>query len=295
MKVKELYEAVALLGFETDIDEEATFFPALNTALHDVKRIVPTRKKVLWAHLPPDTLVADTERVIHSGEGIIYKTEGAKSLYIEISGTGVISIADTKRPLSSSVDINFPSVDAGQGYEVIKRILKHSTGEFFESLELSIKASTLCKVRALAIYGEITSADEEDIPSPDKYVRYDLEKIAPDFASLAEQPKWEGGNTLSDYYIEGKYLFIPRNHAGDIELTYIPKIHNYTIDDTEKDIDISDEYIGALKLLIASYVWLDDDASRAQYYKSLYNEEISLIAKYHRDLNVTRYESVNNW
>ncbi len=288
MKVKELYNAVALLGFEHEIDEEDTFYPALNTALHDIFRMAPTKRRALLAHYPPDTLVADTEKVLYSNGVLSYKVEGAKAYYIEISGKGVITLDNG----GESSDEPF---DKTYGYQVKRGFCRKKDGDFPAETVITIKAETLCKIRAIAIYGEIATLQTEDIPALEKYIVYDLDRIFPDFSMLVAQPKWNEGNTLTDFYSDGKRLSIPRADRGDILIEYTPKIYEYTIDDENKEIDIPDEYIGALKLLIASYVWLDDNASRAQYYKGLYNEEIALISAKHRDLNPVKYESVNNW
>lgn len=293
MKLKELYNAVALLGFENEIDEEETFYPALNTALHDVKRIVPTRRKTLLAHYPPDTLLVDTEKTLYSGGVLSYKAEGAKAYYIEISGKGTINFSDVSGERIKGVsDVDFEKV---YGYQTKRGFCRKIDGTFPSELCITINAKTLCKVKAIAIYGDMASDSVDDIPAPDKYTVYNLENIIPDLSMLSARPRWEGGNTLTDFFLEGNMLSVPREYKGDIELIYTPKIESYTVNDKDEDIDLPDEYIGALKLLIASYVWLDDNASRAQYYKGLYNEEIALISAKHRDLNPIKYESVNNW
>ena len=293
MTVKELYTNVALLGFEENIDEEETFYPALNTALHDIFRMVPIKRRALLAHYPPDTLLVDTEKVLYSNGVLSYCTEGAKAYYIEISGKGAINFSDVSGERIKRVsDVDFEKV---YGYQIIKGFCRKSDGTFPSKLCITINAKTLCKVKAIAIYGDMVSDNADDIPAPDKYTVYNLERIIPDLSMLSARPRWEGGDTLKDFFLEGNMLSVPREYKGDIELTYAPKIHEYTVDDNDMDIDLPDEYIGALKLLIASYVWLDDNASRAQYYKGLYNEEIALISAKHRDLNPIKYESVNNW
>ena len=293
MKLKELYNAVALLGFENEIDEEDTFYPALNTALHDIFRMVPIKRRALLAHYPPDTLLVDTEKTLYSGGVLSFKAEGAKAYYIEISGKGVITFADESgKGINGVPDVDFEKI---YGYRIIKGFCRKSDGGFPSELCITINAKTLCKVKAIAIYGDMASDSVDDIPAPDKYTVYNLERIIPDLSMLSARPKWEGGDTLKDFFLEGNMLSVPREYKGDIELTYTPKIESYTVNDKDKDIELPDEYMGALKLLIASYVWLDDNASRAQYYKGLYNEEIALISAKHRDLNPIKYESVNNW
>ena len=287
MKVKELYDAVALLGFETDIDEEATFFPALNTALHDVLRLVPQKKRAFLAHYPPTALATVSDKLLYSGGVLSYQAEEARAFYIEVSGQGEIIFT---KSLGNAVTPK-TTWDNPYGYRVIRCFLN-------DIKKIEVKAETMCKVRRMALYDELTSSSIEDIPEPSEYISYDLGRVFDDFGKLHEQPKiTEDGEkkTLSDYTVDGNVLSLPRDAAGDIEIVYLPAIPQYTADDKNKDVDVPDDCIGALKLLIASYVWLDDNASRAQYYKSLYNEEIALVVSKRRDLNPVKYESVNNW
>lgn len=286
MKVKELYNAVALLGFENDIDEEATFFPALNTALHDVLRLMPQKKRAFLAHYPPTALATESDKILYSGGALSYNAEGARAFYIEVSGKGEVIFTNS---LGNAVTPK-TTWDNPYGYRVIRCFLN-------DIKKIEVKAETMCKVRRMALYDELTSSSIDDIPGPSEYISYDLGRVFDDFGKLYEQPKiTEDGEkkTLSDYTVDGNVLSLPRDAAGDIEIVYTTAIPRYTAD-SKDDICVPDDCIGALKLLIASYVWLDDDADLAQYYKSLYNEEIALIAAKHRDLNPVKYESVNNW
>ena len=300
MKVSELYNAVALLGFEHDIDEEETFYPALNTALHDIFRIVPRVKRAVLAHYPPTNLVADTGKTLYGGEVLSYSAEGAKSYYIEISGKGTITLIGHTDDSEASFGENSGALwDNPYAYSVKRGFIKNIKGKFPGVAGIKITAETVCRIKCIALYSELQSANVEDIPAPSPYVKYNLVRFVEDFAKLHTPPVWINGeerSTVRDYIVEDDTsLSLPRAQGGDVELQYIPKIHEYTVNDGKRELDVPDDYITALKLLIASYVWLDDNASRAQYYKGLYNEEIALIAAKHRDLNPVRYESINNW
>lgn len=293
MTCREFYNEVAQLGFENAIDEESTFYPALNTALHSVLREVPMVKSAILAHTTLNPLVSDTNLTIHGGEGIFFKTEGAKSFYIELSGVAEISFkmyAENKIEIPHNLDFK----NDRQGYKVTRCFLVGNGGIIPHTVEVSVSAITLCKLKAIALYGEVTSDKTEDIQSPTGYVEYDLRDVCEKFGALYYPPKYEGGITLSDYVIEGEKLSLPRDTDGDIVLAYTPAIPRYS-EDAEGEIAIPDNCIGALKYLVASLVWLDDNASRAQYYKALYNEELINIKRTHRDLNPIKHESVNNW
>jgi hypothetical protein len=298
MTVSELYTAVALLGFEEKIDEEATFYPALYTALHTISRIVPQTKRAVLAHYPPTALVTDREITLFSGGASSYQAEGAKSFYIELSGKGKITLIGKNGDEIAVFGVNGTDTwDSPNEYEVKRGFLRDINNDFPAVAGIKIEAETMCRIKCIALYDEIISHETIDIPSP-KQTAYNLSRIFSDFRELYAPPKMiiNGKSVMIDgYNIQGDILYLSSDLNGDIEIEYLPKITQYTADNENDNLDIPSDYIGALKLLIASYVWLDDSESKAQYYKALYNEEISLVAKYRRDLNPVKCESVNNW
>lgn len=301
MTVSELYRAVALLGFEEEIDEAATFFPALDTALHTISRIVPQVKRAVLAHYPPTALVTDGEKTLYGGGVLSYQAEGAKSFYLEISGKGKITLFGQNGDISVSFGVNTETpFEKPNGYKVIRGFFKTTDNTFPQIAGMKIEAETLCRIKCIAFYDEITSGNAFDIPSSIKQTAYNLAATFEDFRELHAPPKtirYGKVSTVDGYNVQGDILYLPSEAKGDVEIEYLPKIRQYTENDINNntEIDIPSDYLGALKLLIASYVWLDDNAKRAQYYKALYNEEIALVAKYHRDLNPAKYETVNNW
>ena len=67
--------------------------------------------------------------------------------------------------------------------------------------------------------------------------------------------------------------------------------------DTELDgeLDIDPECEHLLALLSASYIWLDDDAEKAQYYMSLYREGMASLKLYSTRCVNAEYEDVTGW
>lgn len=299
MKINDIYTEVALLGFENEIDEEATFLPALNRALHSVLREVPTVRSAILAHYPPTPLVSESNLTIHGGEGLSYKTEGAKTFYLEIAGAGRVSFklfGDNDISIPHSLDFDFPlTSDSANpfGYMVFRCFIVGNGGVIPKKVEVTITAKSMCRVRSIAMYDEATSDSKEDIPAPSKYIAYDLKRVT-GYGRMCAQPMLADETLISDYVIEDDKLLIPRDITGDVVITYHPAIPRYTAVNGDV-LPISDDLKGALVYLIASCVWLDDNKDRSQYYKTLYNEEIALVARKRHELNITRYESVNNW
>jgi hypothetical protein len=50
-----------------------------------------------------------------------------------------------------------------------------------------------------------------------------------------------------------------------------------------------------MPLLVASYVWLDDEPAKASYYLSLYREQEALIKAEEKRLNPITIKNVNGW
>jgi hypothetical protein len=61
------------------------------------------------------------------------------------------------------------------------------------------------------------------------------------------------------------------------------------------DLGISDRYGHLLSLLVASYVWLDDEEDKAVYYKSLYDEEAARLERDDRSIGDSRIKDVLGW
>ena len=51
--------------------------------------------------------------------------------------------------------------------------------------------------------------------------------------------------------------------------------------DGDERIDVPEELAELLPLAVASFVWLDDDPEKAQYYMSLYKDGIGTLRRFH--------------
>ena len=55
------------------------------------------------------------------------------------------------------------------------------------------------------------------------------------------------------------------------------------------------EFLFLLPTLIASYVWADDEPQKAQYYLSLYREQVYAMDARKKTLEPAEIKSVNGW
>ena len=78
-----------------------------------------------------------------------------------------------------------------------------------------------------------------------------------------------------------KKLFIPTEYEGEIHLTYRRIPGEILADAPNAPIDLSPALVHLLPLLTASYLWLDDDGAKAQFYMQMYMEGM-------RDVRVSR-------
>ena len=60
-------------------------------------------------------------------------------------------------------------------------------------------------------------------------------------------------------------------------------------------LDIPSELEHLVALVTASYVWLDDDPEKAQYYMSLYREGMSALKIYTRRAVDTAFTDATGW
>jgi hypothetical protein len=77
-------------------------------------------------------------------------------------------------------------------------------------------------------------------------------------------------------------MAIPEAYSGKISVVYKCAPPNLTGGrDEEIELPLGCEHL--LALLSASYIWLDDDAERAQYYMNLYREAMSSLKRRGKD------------
>ena len=87
---------------------------------------------------------------------------------------------------------------------------------------------------------------------------------------------------------------IPESYFGKINLIY-KRAPEKLVGNPDDDVPVPDGCEHLLPLLAASYVWLDDDPEKSQYYMSLYREAMSAVKYYDRAHIDNSYHVINGW
>lgn len=272
MTVGELYESVAQLGFETSLDDDKRFLLAANRALLQVNAIRPSTSYIIINHNPPlNKIKGDTFSPMNKTEDLYFYADNVQAYYIEATGSGTMYIEDVAAG-NTLVTLNF---DGGGAFKAYYGFIKDGTDFVKGQVRMRFTGDYAYTVKCVAMYEYVYSSNKEDIPAYEPYTRYDISALTTDFLSLATPPilESEGLNYLNQGYgVEnGRVILLPYDKKGVYKVTYKKKPKIITKVDNGI-IDLDDELCALLPMLIASYILLEDEPEKAQYYSALYNE-----------------------
>lgn len=304
MNVAELYKQVAQLGFEDSLEDSDRFYYAANRALLQVCKVRPAIGHCLINHKPLLNLVGEsTFSPVEKISDLTYEANDAKAYYFEADGNGVVYleqyVADTdewrvfgKVELKSNQTFaNYKGFIKKEGAFVRGRIRLRFTGEFLYS------------VKNIALYEHLYSGEVADIPAFEAYTRYNVKSLVSDFMAFCCPPiKETGENTIlnQEYEQEGdSTILLPYEKRGVYKVLYErrPKVIENTGANTDdmQEIDLDDELCSLMPILIAAYVWIDDEPQKSEYYLSLYRERVSEIVMSRKDTAPVAIKSANGW
>jgi hypothetical protein len=304
MTVAELYSSVAQLGFETSLESDERFYYAVNRALLQVNRINPITSIVKINHFPLKNLLngENFEPVCKKDKAIVFMAENARSYYFECNGTGTMII-------ENSIDGNewrkIDSVELSSNgqFKQYKGFIRDG-GIFIEGIKrLRFTGDYLYYVQNVAMYADLISDKVSDIPAYARFAAYDIGSLANDFISLAYPPivdvKRDDGFVLNrDYFIEGdSKILIPASTQGVFDICYNRTPKMLTEESLERNdvIELNPELSAILPNLVASYIWVDDEPDKAQYYLSLYREQVAEILAQKRNMRPAVYRNKTGW
>jgi hypothetical protein len=277
MTLNELKNDVARLGFENYIEDENCFVASANRALSLIYIDRPVSKSATISIRGPRINIKQEFIEHHAGEVIEIPFSG-KSISFRTTGKGLCVITDqtgsNRVPLSMNNQLTKQFV-FGNGSIVF-------SGDFYFT------------VSNLAVFEDTISNNTPDIPefSPVRVV--DPNDWCNDFRSFYTEPCDKYGNPIDSIKLIDGRIHAPYEFAGEIFLTYYRLPTPITSDDTISPIDISNECAPLLPLLTASFMWLDDDVQKAQYYMSLYRDLVANVKRYSTNKIDAKY-SVNGW
>ena len=277
MTYKDLCAEIAALGFETEIDSEERMLTAVNRALMLIYTERPTyeRISIFKPGITPVTKIGDFS---HKGGDTDSFSYNARAYSFKTCGTGKYKICEGEKEEIFEFSQN----------STLHRGFLHGKGtiEFFGEYSFS--------VYDLVLFDEIYGASPEDIPALSGYTEYKIRDIAPDFLSCVYAPTDEHGISIVNATVRGGIMRIPDAYHGRINLVYKKAPRNMMGNpDDEVTVPVGCEHL--LALLAASYVWLDDDPEKSQYYMSLYREAMSAVKYYDRAHIDNSYHVTDGW
>ena len=286
MTVSELYKSVAQLGFENSLEYEDGFVYAANRAILEVNALRPQSSYCVINHrIIANELAKPSFDPIEKTDELIFEASDIKSYYFECDGNGTAYIELWNDSSCSWSMIDMRSLSSNGEFKPYKGFIKNGGAFVSGRVRLRFVGNYLYSVKCVAFYRYIFSKEEADIPAFESFVRYDISKIVSDFMSLKTPPievddKYRFLN--QEYQVEdGRVILMPRDYPGVYKVLYnrLPRVleDNGALSEDLTVIDLSEELCALLPILVASYIWMDDEPEKAQYYLSLYQSRASFI------------------
>ncbi len=278
MTLNNLHDEVCALAFEDGITIDKSFIASANRALMTIFTERPVAKTVrLYTKEQKPLIYKDT--IIHRG-GIEQTLKLCGRSYIfRVSGKGRFTISDGIAKTERSFD--------GDGI-VFRGFIRSADAT------LTLSGEYTYTVYGFTCYGELYSEKESDIREYTQSSSYDINQLFGDFHSFLELPKTKDG-TVTDAVMQNGILMLPFGKYDEVYLTYARMPRRISADEPDSEIDISGECRPLLPLLTTAYLWLDDDAEKAQYYMSLYKSDMSFIRRYNTSISGGEYRDVLGW
>ena len=278
MTLNDIQKNVAALGFEREIEADQSFICALNRALS----VIYTERSVHKSYRFFKNSVLPKSHIpilVHESGKTVTIPINAKAYSFCCCGCAEVRITKKNGVTNKSLNSDRAIV---RGFADEETII-----EFFGDFRYTVY--DLCS------FDSITDPNESSIPLYSKNREYELKNLIGDFHSVLGLPKDEDGNAIEGSNICGSILKIPYGYSGEINLDYRVCAPTVSSDEADEDIGVPKEIEHLVPLLCAAYVWLDDDAEKAQYYMSLYREGMAAVKLYATSCLDTSYHDVLGW
>lgn len=304
MTVSDLYNSVAQLGFEDSLEDDNRFFYAVNRALLQVNAIRPATSVYVINHKPMENKVRESSFTpIEKTEDLYFEASDVKSYYFEADGNGTVYVEKYDEEAETWVIIGLKNLSASKVFTAQKGFIKE--GELFVKgrVRLHFTGDYLYSVRNVAMYEYLYSESVADIPPYEAYTRYDISTLVSDFLSLNSPPIKEEAEYQylnQGYDVEnGRIILLPYEAKGLYKVIYKHKpqsvINNGEAGDDMTVIDLDEELCALLPILVASYIWMDDEPEKAQYYLAMYQERAADIERRIVSATPVPIKNTNGW
>lgn len=277
MTLNELRNDVAKLGFESFIEDEGCFIASANRALAMIYTDRPVCKSAVISFKGPRVTLAK-EFIEHPSGAVVTVAFSGKSLSFRSNGKGVCTVTDRRGtntiPLNTANQLTKQTV-YGDGFLTF-------SGDYYYT------------IRNLAVFDDLLSDTVTDIPEYSPMREINPEDYCDDFRAFKDLPRDKSGSPVSDVKLVDGRIIAPYEFRGDLYITYYRAPKPISATNPNALIDLSKECEPMLPLLTASFMWLDDDAAKSQYYMGLYRDMIANVRRYSTNKIDTEYR-VNGW
>lgn len=304
MTVSQLYNSVAQLGFEDSLENDRRFIYAANRALLQVNAIRPATNAYLINHTPLENKADNkSHQPIEVNGEVCFYAESPKAYYFEVIGNGAFVIQYEDNGIWTTIGSN-DSLKSG----VYRGFIKKDTSFVSGKVRLKFSGNYVYYVRDVAMYDCLLSGNEKDIPAYGDYSCYDMSALVNDFLGLTSPPiiEYSSDNNPLKYLSEksydvenGRVILLSNTLKGFFKVVYnkrpkeiAPK--GFVAEDTSV-IDLDEDLAALLPLLVASYVWLEDEPEKSQYYLSLYNDRAIDIERRKKEATPIKMINVTGW
>ena len=124
---------------------------------------------------------------------------------------------------------------------------------------------------------------------------FDLRERFDDVMIITGAPSDKSGRIIRGAFSDGYTVTLPDSFTGEAYIRYKPMPRCIDVDGADEKIEIPAFAEHLLPLLTASFVFLDDDPEKADYYLTLYRHEVLKLTKATAASIDNTYTDVTGW
>lgn len=304
MTVSELYHSVAQLGFEDVLEYDVGFYLAANRAILQINAIRPHQSHCVIRHRTPEnSIIGATTDPVDKIDDLIFEAEAVVSYYFEADGEGVAYIERYDEAADAWSIIGAVNFNGHGGFLPHRGFIKRDGAFYNGRVRLRFTGQYVYTVRGVAMYAHLYGSTEAEIPAYEAFTRYDISAMADDFMRLASPPIEEGDELRrlsGGYDVEDeRVILLPRGAEGTYKVMYHRRpaalVDEGAPAEDSTVIDLDAEAAAMMPLLVAAYLWLDDEPEKAQYYMNLYSVQAAEYASRLRSMSPVTFKDVYGW
>lgn len=277
MTLNDIKKEIAALGFESEGSVSADWVFSVRRALEEAYREYGVHAEaVIYQNNPtPDFHIGALTHA--AGDGVAFSFVGGAYCF-KVDGVGTLCVSD----------------ESGEREYAFHGGTASFSGCLDGEATLTFIGDFRYTVYDLCHFSELTEASADALRYG-RLTEYDLERRIPDYLTVCDVVRDGTGEEIKGCSVCSGVLSVPYGYAGEIRVRYCKRAPSVSADFADEELDVPPALAPLIPLLCAFYVWLDDDAEKAQYYLSRYREGMSVLKLYSRGCLDTKYTDIARW